>query len=106
MQELLARAVLWEEKEELPCSVAGCGYSLMLQECPAEAMGSELGDLRAGQWLPHLRSLGLEQRDAGGTPDRVTGLPLHLPRSAGTVFGTEGLSRVKLLIKQMLGLWL
>lgn len=63
----------------------------------------------AGQRLPHLRSLGAgaEEMQVG----HQAGSQGHLSTSpglgtAGTEFGTEGLSRVKLLIKQMLGLWL
>lgn len=68
-----------------------------------------MGDHRAGQRLPHLSSLG-----AGADEEQVghlTGLQGYFYTSpalgiAGTVFGTEGLKRVELLIKPVLGLWL
>lgn len=102
--------VLWEEKGALPCSVAGPGYTCHApQECPAGPRAQTWGGCRAGQRLPHLGSLG-----AGTDEEQVghlTGLQGYLNTlpalgTAGTVFGTEGLNRVKLLIKAVLGSWL
>lgn len=82
----------------------GCAC-LQLQ---AEPTGSHLGTTELGRAATPQEFGGWSRGDAGGTPGRVTGSPQHLPTSgrAGTVFGTEGLSGVKLLIKHIPGLWL
>lgn len=110
VQELLAPTVCFGKRRgHCPAPWLGLVTPACSPGVPSWTQGSDLGGCRARQRLPHLGSLG-----AGADEEQVghlTGVQGYLYTSpalgaAGTVFGTEGLNRVKLLIKAVLGSWL